>query len=173
MNPSAAAAVRKAGMEASLSAVVDKRRRTVVSTSTPWKPNGVVPKRHGIRRPNDSRPLDSAIKNRIREITPVRRGDAWLGRRQKYQLHLEPMPATLIGRDAQFQARLEPPRPLGAHATDAHNLTELFRTLYDETARAMDATVFLFALYDEASETVQVVRQMDRGVEHSGGTFPL
>jgi len=49
------------------------------------------------------------------------------------------MPATLIGRDAQFQARLEPPRPLGAHATDAHNLTELFRTLYDETARAMAA----------------------------------
>src|SRR5260221_11305049 len=37
----------------------------------------------------------------------------------------------------------------------------------------MDATVFLFALYDEASETVQVVRQMDHGVEHSGGSFPL
>src|SRR3989475_7969130 len=37
----------------------------------------------------------------------------------------------------------------------------------------MDATVFLFALYDEASEPVQVVRQMDRGVEYSGGTFPL
>jgi len=30
----------------------------------------------------------------------------------------------------------------------------------------MDATVFLFALYDEASETVQVVRQMDRGAEY-------
>src|SRR2546423_10032335 len=37
----------------------------------------------------------------------------------------------------------------------------------------MDATVFLFALYDEASATVQVVRQMDRGVEFPGGTFPL
>src|SRR5438045_8155662 len=37
----------------------------------------------------------------------------------------------------------------------------------------MDATVFLFAVYDEASETVQVVRQMDRGVEHPGGSFPL
>src|SRR2546427_9504758 len=37
----------------------------------------------------------------------------------------------------------------------------------------MDATVFLFALYDEASATVQVVRQMDRGVEYPGGTFPL
>ena len=37
----------------------------------------------------------------------------------------------------------------------------------------MDATVFLFALYDEASETVRVVRQMDRGVEHPGGSFPV
>ena len=37
----------------------------------------------------------------------------------------------------------------------------------------MDATVFLFAVYDEASETVQVIRQMDRGVAHEGGSFPL
>jgi two-component system phosphate regulon sensor histidine kinase PhoR len=37
----------------------------------------------------------------------------------------------------------------------------------------MDATVFLFATYDEVSQTVQVVRQMDRGDEHGGGSFPL
>src|SRR5437899_11267341 len=37
----------------------------------------------------------------------------------------------------------------------------------------MDTTVFLLAVHDEASETVQVVRQMDRGVEHEGGSFPL
>jgi len=37
----------------------------------------------------------------------------------------------------------------------------------------VDATVFLFALYDEASQTVEVVRQVDRGVEHEGGSFPL
>jgi PAS domain S-box-containing protein len=83
------------------------------------------------------------------------------------------MSATLIGRDAQFQAHLEPAGPLGTCATEACNLTELFRALYEETAGAMDATVFLFALYDEASETVQVVRQMDRGIEHPGGSFPL
>jgi PAS domain S-box-containing protein len=79
----------------------------------------------------------------------------------------------LSGRDAQFQARLEPARPLEALAADARSLTELFHTLYEATARAMDATVFLFALYDEASETVQVVRQIDRGIEHPGGSFPL
>jgi len=58
-------------------------------------------------------------------------------------------------------------------AAEARDLAELFHALYYETARVMDATVFLFALYDEASETVQVVRQMDRGVEHPGGSFPL
>jgi len=83
------------------------------------------------------------------------------------------MPASLSGRDAQFQARLEAARPLEACAADAQNLTELFHALYEETARGMDATVFLFALHEEASETVRVVRQMDRGVEHPGGSFPL
>lgn len=83
------------------------------------------------------------------------------------------MSLTLIGHDAQLPARLEPARPLEAFATDARNLTELFLPLYEETARAMDATVFLFAVYDEASDTVRVVRQMDRGIEHPGGSFPL
>ncbi len=75
--------------------------------------------------------------------------------------------------EAQLRVRLELASRLGALAAGARDLAELFRALYDETARVMDATVFLFALYDEASETVQVVRQMDRGVEHSGGSFPL
>ena len=75
--------------------------------------------------------------------------------------------------DEQLRARLELGSRLGALAADARDLEELFRALYDETARVMDATVFLFAIYDEVSETVQVVRQMDRGVEYPGGAFPL
>src|SRR5467141_3841267 len=75
--------------------------------------------------------------------------------------------------DKELRARLELANRLGALAAGARDLAELFRALYDETARVMDATVFLFALYDEASATVQVVRQMDRGVEHPGGSFPL
>ncbi len=71
------------------------------------------------------------------------------------------------------RVRLELASRLGARVAGARDLTELFRPLYDETARVMDATVFLFALYDEVSETVQVVHQMDRGVEYPGGTFPL
>ncbi len=79
-------------------------------------------------------------------------------------------PLTAIEKD---RVRLELASRLGALAAGARDLTELFRALYDETARVMDATVFLFALYDEVSETVQVVHQMDRGVEYPGGTFPL
>src|SRR5438309_795586 len=75
--------------------------------------------------------------------------------------------------DDQFRARLELASRLGTLASDARDLVELFRALYDETARVMDATVFLFAIYDEVSQTVQVVRQMDSGEEHGGGSFPL
>jgi two-component system, OmpR family, phosphate regulon sensor histidine kinase PhoR len=70
-------------------------------------------------------------------------------------------------------ARLELASRLGTLAADARDLGELFRALYDETASVMDATVFLFAVYDEASQTVEVVRQMDGGQEHPGGSFPL
>src|SRR3977135_464280 len=74
---------------------------------------------------------------------------------------------------AQLRVRLELASRLGALAAGARDFGELFRALHEETERGMEATVFLFALYDETSETVQVVRQMDRGVEHSGGSFPL
>lgn len=75
--------------------------------------------------------------------------------------------------DEQLRARLELASRLGAIASDARDLLEVFRALYDETARVMDATVFLFALYDDVSLTVHVVRQIDRGEEHEGGSFPL
>ena len=75
--------------------------------------------------------------------------------------------------NGELRARLESASRLAALGADAQNLAELFRALYEESARVVDATVFLFALYDEASETVEVVRQMDRGDEHEGGSFPL
>jgi PAS domain S-box-containing protein len=83
------------------------------------------------------------------------------------------MLASLTVSEEERRVRLELASRFEALGADARDLAELFRALYDKTARVMDATVFLFALYDQVSETVQVVRQMDRGVEHSGGTFPL
>ncbi|OLC56581.1 MAG: hypothetical protein AUH85_06000 [Chloroflexi bacterium 13_1_40CM_4_68_4] len=75
--------------------------------------------------------------------------------------------------EEQQRSRLALASRLGGFAAGASNLEELFRALYDEIARVMDATVLFFAVYDDASQTVEVVRQMDRGVEHPGGTFPL
>src|SRR5713101_1896087 len=75
--------------------------------------------------------------------------------------------------EGERRVRLEHASRLAALGDDARDFAELFRVLHDETARVMDATIFLFALYDEANATVQVVRQMDRGVEHAGGSFPL
>jgi PAS domain S-box-containing protein len=76
-------------------------------------------------------------------------------------------------REARPQAPFEIAGRLEDFAAGARDLAELFRALYYEAARAMEATVFLFAVYDQAAKTVQVVRQMDRGVEHPGGSFPL
>src|SRR3989442_10965689 len=75
--------------------------------------------------------------------------------------------------DEQFREQLEVASRLGALGADARDLTGLFRALHYEIARVMDGTVFLFALYDEETQTVEVVRQIDRGIEHEGGSFPL
>src|ERR671935_2235407 len=80
---------------------------------------------------------------------------------------------TASAREPKPRPPFDSPGRLPEFAAGARDLAELFRALYYETARVMDATVFLFAVYDEAAKTVQVVRQMDRGVEHPGGSFPL
>jgi signal transduction histidine kinase len=53
------------------------------------------------------------------------------------------------------------------------DLVELFRATQRETARALDADTFFLGVYDEASQTVEVVRQFDSGVELPGGIFPI
>jgi signal transduction histidine kinase len=55
----------------------------------------------------------------------------------------------------------------------AHDMVELFRAAQRETASALDAEIFFLALYDEESQTVEVVRQFESGVELAGGIFPL
>jgi PAS domain S-box-containing protein len=84
----------------------------------------------------------------------------------------DPVIAALT-KDDELRAKLDAARRLGALGAEARDLAELFRALYEEARQVVDATVFLFAMYDAASETVEVVRQMDRGEEHEGGSFPL
>jgi len=83
------------------------------------------------------------------------------------------MTTTLTPPDEHARAQLELAARITTRFSDVRDLVELFRALHEETAHVMDATVFLFALYDATSEMVQVVRQIDRGEEHEGGSFPL
>jgi signal transduction histidine kinase len=55
----------------------------------------------------------------------------------------------------------------------SHDPIELCRLIYETVARQMDATTFFFGLYDAASQTVEVVWQVENGKELSGGSFPL
>lgn len=71
------------------------------------------------------------------------------------------------------QTQLTVLQAVGAAVAQVSSLDELFRTLYRELARALDVTGFILALYDEASQTIEVVRQVESGVELPGGVFPL
>jgi signal transduction histidine kinase len=53
------------------------------------------------------------------------------------------------------------------------DLVDLCRMLHQTAARQMEATIFFLGLYDAASQTVEVVWQVENGKELSGGSFPL
>jgi PAS domain S-box-containing protein len=63
------------------------------------------------------------------------------------------------------QIREDLVRPLGA--------VELFDGLYRSASHFLQLDAFLFALYDEHSRTIEVVRQIESGRILPGGTFPL
>jgi GAF domain-containing protein len=50
---------------------------------------------------------------------------------------------------------------------------EALRTIYAEMARALDAPICFFGLYEAPAQSVNVVWQMHDGAELSGGNFPL
>src|SRR5919204_1309211 len=50
---------------------------------------------------------------------------------------------------------------------------DLFRVLYRAASSALDTSGFYLGLYDERSEMVEIVRQMESGKELTGGAFPL
>jgi PAS domain S-box-containing protein len=49
----------------------------------------------------------------------------------------------------------------------------LFRAVFRATARVLDVQAFTVGLYDEVSQTVEVIGQVESGVELPGGNFPL
>jgi signal transduction histidine kinase len=77
--------------------------------------------------------------------------------------------ATDPERIAQVLADLER-QTLASEVLDALDLS---RILYRSVTELVDTTGFYVGLYDAASGMVEIVRQMDRGVELPGGAFPL
>src|ERR1700716_4272152 len=74
---------------------------------------------------------------------------------------------------ASLRAHLHALRGLSQALARPVDLEELFRAAHSETARALDAKIFFLGLYDEASQTVEVVRQTESGAELAGGIFPI
>ena len=74
---------------------------------------------------------------------------------------------------ASLREHLRALRGLGDALARPLDLLELFRVTQHETARALGAQIFFLGLYDDESQTVEIVRQFDSGVELAGGIFPL
>jgi signal transduction histidine kinase/DNA-binding transcriptional regulator YhcF (GntR family) len=53
------------------------------------------------------------------------------------------------------------------------DIDELAWSLYHEVSQTVDATGFILAIYDESSQTVNVVKQIEAGTELPTGSFPL
>ncbi len=50
---------------------------------------------------------------------------------------------------------------------------DLFRLLHRATAEVLDMTGFYLGLYDDRTQMVEIVRQIESGAELAGGAFPL
>ncbi|MDQ6671741.1 MAG: ATP-binding protein [Chloroflexota bacterium] len=74
---------------------------------------------------------------------------------------------------AALRGHLRALRGLSDALAGARDMVELFRATQRATASALDAQTFFLALYDEASQLVEIVRQFDSGEELAGGIFPI
>src|SRR5207237_10779992 len=73
----------------------------------------------------------------------------------------------------QWHERLCALRNLTQELTRPLDLDELFGVIQRELARILLADQLFFALYHEASQTVEVVHQVESGVALAGGSFPV
>jgi signal transduction histidine kinase len=56
---------------------------------------------------------------------------------------------------------------------ETQDLEQLFRLLHAELGCVMDTTGFILGIFDETSQMVEIVGQMEAGLELPGGSFPL
>lgn len=65
------------------------------------------------------------------------------------------------------------PANLGQLVDPSLDPVDLFRLLYRAATAVLDANGFYLGLYDERTQMVEVVRQIESGIELMGGAFPL
>lgn len=80
-------------------------------------------------------------------------------------------PATLPGH--RRQARLAVIGGVQQALAEPKDLEHVFRVLHRELGRVVDTTGFVLGLHDDSSQMVEIVGQIDAGVELPGGSFPL
>ncbi|TMF04755.1 MAG: GAF domain-containing protein, partial [Chloroflexi bacterium] len=71
------------------------------------------------------------------------------------------------------QARLAVMRVVQQALAKATELEHVFRVLQAELGRIIDTTGFILGLYDDCSQMVEIVGNIEAGVELAGGSFPL
>ncbi len=72
-----------------------------------------------------------------------------------------------------LRGRLHHIRDISQAFSQAHDMGAVFRTLHQEIPELLRAETFFLGLYDDASRTIEIVRQADFGAELPGGSFPL
>src|ERR1700704_6487230 len=71
------------------------------------------------------------------------------------------------------QARLAVMQGVLQASAKPSDVEDLFGTLHRELGRILDTTGFLLGLFDEVSQMVEIVGQIEAGVALPGGSFPL
>src|SRR2546423_1050328 len=79
----------------------------------------------------------------------------------------------MLAADERQRERLQCIRDTSQALCRASDFESLFSMLHVEVAAALSPDTFFLGLYDDASHTIEVVRQAEFHTELPGGTFPL
>src|SRR5437588_11409556 len=70
-------------------------------------------------------------------------------------------------------ARLAAMNAVQQAVANSPDIERLFHALHSALAEVLDTRGLILGLYDDVSRMVEIVRQMEAGVELPGGCFPL
>src|ERR1700716_2462804 len=74
---------------------------------------------------------------------------------------------------APLHVRLLALKKVSHELAKPRDVQQLFRAVFRATARVLAVQAFTVGLFDEVSQTVEVIGQVESGVELPGGNFPL